>query len=388
MGEDTSRTRPTRRVVVFSPGHSERGGIARRSRLLASELSSRGWDTRVVAKSDDLYWFRTTRRGNLFVLEIPGFRSRPVGAAVFLLGGVVAGVSWGRKASALLAVQLVSPTTVAAVCAQLVGRPYIAFTSTSGQLSEASYLASARFSRVRTQLLRHATFLAAQTPAAAEELSRIVDRERVVVVPNPVEPVVAPPLTGARHALYTGRLSEEKDLLRLLDAWRVVAEARPDARLTLAGDGGRYRSVERELRERVGNDPVLARSVAFTGWVPDVRPLLANADVYVFPSLTEGMSNSLLEACAWGRVVVASDIPSNRAVLGHDYPLLFPAGDTEGLVAVLTRALVDEDARREAVDRVSHRARAFSVEMVVDEVERLIARSVDEGSCRRSPKRH
>ncbi len=332
----------------------------------------------MVAKSDDLFWFRTTRHPNLVVVEIPGFRSQALGAVTFLTAGVVAGAVWGRRAAALLAVQLVSPTTAAGICSQLVRRPYIAFTSTSGQLSEAAYLINARFSRVRRKLLRQAAFVAAQTPAAAEELKRIVDPERVAVIPNPVKSVVAAPLTGDARAIYTGRLSEEKDLLRLLDAWRVVAEPRADAVLTLAGDGGRYRSVESDLRERVGQDPVLGRSVVFTGWVSDVGPLLAGSDVYVFPSLTEGMSNALLEACAWGRVVVASDIPSNRAVLGEDYPLLFPAGDTEGLVAALSGALGDDHVRADAVDRVLRRANGFSLDVVVDEVEALIERAVDE----------
>ncbi|MDQ4068254.1 MAG: glycosyltransferase family 4 protein [Actinomycetota bacterium] len=368
-------------MVIFSPGHSERGGIARRSRLFASELAARGWDTRVVAKSDDLHWFRTTRHPNLVVVEIPGFRSQALGALTFLTAGVVAGSIWGRRAAALLAVQLVSPTYAAAICSQLVRRPYIAFTSTSGQLSEVAYLINSRFSRVRSDLLRRAAFVAAQTAAAAEELKRIVDPERVAVVPNPVESVVAAPLTGHPRAIYTGRLSEEKDLLRLLDAWRIVAEPRAEAVLTLAGDGGRYRSVQTELRQRVGQDAVLARSVVFTGWVSDVGPLLASSDVYVFPSLTEGMSNALLEACAWGRVVVASDIPSNRAVLGDDYPLLFPAGDSEGLVEALNRALGDDHIRAAAVDRVLRRAKAFSLDVVVDEIEELVARSV--AQCRR-----
>ncbi len=89
------------------------------------------------------------------------------------------------------------------------------------------------------------------------------------------------------------------------------------------------------MRHRVSDDPVLPHSVTFTGWVADVAPLLAGSDVYVLPSLAEDMSNSLLEACAWGRVVVASDIASNRAVLGNDEPLLFIAGDTLSLVEAL-----------------------------------------------------
>jgi glycosyltransferase involved in cell wall biosynthesis len=106
--------------------------------------------------------------------------------------------------------------------------------------------------------------------------------------------------------------------------------------------------------------------------VHDVGEYLRRADVYVFPSLEEGMSNALLEACAWQRVIVASDIPPNRAVLGDDFPLLFRAGDTAGLVVALRQALTNDSLRAKAQKHVETRLRESSTDAVIDRLEKLI----------------
>jgi len=326
----------------------------------------------VVTRAGTLWRPRLTRDKDLVVFEVPGFGLGRAGALPFFACAIPLGLLWGRRASAFLAVQLTSPTTAAAVCSTILGRPYLATTTTSGALGETAYVLGTRFARLRRSLLHRASFLICQTPAVAEELSALVPPERLLVLPNPVAAVNPPPLTGSPVAIFTGRFSEEKDLLRLVESWRSIATERSDARLLLVGEGGSYRSVEGRLRRQVAADPVLRRSVVFTGWVRDVGPYLAQADVFVLPSVSEGMSNALLEACAWRRVVVASDIAANRAVLGDAYPLLFPVGDTEALARVLRRALEHTDARLDALLHIEERMARFSAEAVLDGLEGAI----------------
>ena len=178
--------------------------------------------------------------------------------------------------------------------------------------------------------------------------------------------------------MYAGRLSSEKNLERLLDAWAAVAPSREGALLTLVGSGGSYRSVESELRARVAETPLLNATVAMPGWVPDVSPYYEQHDVFVLPSLEEGMSNALLEACAWRRVIVASDIPANRAVLGADYPLLFDPNSSESLAAALATALADDDVTQKAAsDRVAKVSDRHSPARVYDELEELLNAACD-----------
>jgi glycosyltransferase involved in cell wall biosynthesis len=364
-----------KRLVLFSPGHAEPGGAAARSRRLASMLAERGWEVRAVTRAGSRNRFRLDRSPNLTVLEVPGFTKRGLGGALFLVVAVPAGLVWGARSAAFIAIRLTSPATAAALCGLLLRRPYLAFTTSSGERSELHDVLSSRTLRLRRRLLRRAAFLVAQTSYAARELETLVPREQIAVIPNPVDSVPPAPLNGRPHAVYSGRLSAEKDLPRLLAAWSRVAKERPDAQLTLVGAGGTHRSVEHELKATVEADPVLRRCVSFTGWVVDVGDYLRQADVYAFPSLEEGMSNALLEACAWRRVVVASDIPANRAVLGDDFPLLFRAGDTAALVVALRRALSDDLVRAEAVRHVEARIRKSSPEAVAARLEELIAAS-------------
>lgn len=225
---------------------------------------------------------------------------------------------------------------------------------------------------IRRRLLMRAAVIAGQTELAAAELTVAFNGAPTRVVPNPVIGVDAPPLSGLQRVSFAGRLSEEKDLVRLLRAWETVATERPDASLVLIGAGGAFRSCEADLRAQVARSAVLRSSVRFTGWLADPSSEVLAADVFVFPSLSEGMSNSLLEACAAGRVVVASDIAANRAVLGDDYPLLFAAGEEAGMVRKLSAALDDEPLRARARELVLKRAQMFAPDKVAEHLERLL----------------
>jgi glycosyltransferase involved in cell wall biosynthesis len=377
---------PPDRVVFFTPGHSEPGGAGRRSRLIAEGLADRGFEVRVVARAGTLRRPLVRRAPNLTVVEVPGFERPALGAGLFLGTALVLGTLWGRGRSVFMALQLSSPSLAAGLCAAVLRRPFLALSSTSGLLSEVDWVFDARLSPLRQALFRRAAFLVAQTTEGALEFGRLTSPSRIVTVPNPVEIPPPPPLNGAPRALFSGRFSSEKGLVDLLDAWRTVVGRIPGARLTLVGTGGAYRPIEAELRELVAADPALAASVGFTGWVPDVGPLLAENDVYVFPSLGEGMSNALLEACAWRRVVVASDNPSNVAILGEDHPLLYPAGDHDRLAEALERAFTDEATRRRAVDRLEEMLAGKSVEAVATRFEELIlaAAAAERPECRAS----
>jgi L-malate glycosyltransferase len=362
-----------RRVVLFSPGLTEAGGAQQRSRLIATTLAERGWDVRAITRAGSLNRFRLRRKGNLTAVEIPGFGRRRLGGLLYLLGAIPLGLLWGSRATALASLQLMSTSSSAAICGLVCRKPFIAMATISGQISEIAYLRSTRTWPLRRRLLGRATHLVAQTSEAAKELEGIPGRRHLVTLPNPVElPEAVPELSGERRALFLGRLVHQKNLLTLMDAWKAVVQRVPDAKLTLGGSGDAHGSVESELRARIAGDPILRASVEAPGWVADAGSLLRAHDVFVLPSVAEGMSNALLEACAQGRVVAASDIVPNRTVLGEDYPLLFSPTDTEAISVALTQALTDEGVRKRARAIIGERIPDFSSETVVDRLEGLL----------------
>ena len=135
--------------------------------------------------------------------------------------------------------------------------------------------------------------------------------------------------------LWVGRLDPVKGLDTLLEAVDVLRAEVP-IRLLLAGEGRDRASVEQGVARRGLTD-----CVTLLGRRDDVPRLLRTADVFVFPSRTEGLPNALLEAMAASLPVVATDVPGCRdLVIDGQTGLLVPpddAGALAGAVAGLVR---------------------------------------------------
>jgi glycosyltransferase involved in cell wall biosynthesis len=108
------------------------------------------------------------------------------------------------------------------------------------------------------------------------------------------------------------RLAQEKDQGSLLRAMALTLVKYPGARLRLVGSG----PLEAELKA-LARELGIAVSVDFVGEVSDVKPLLAQTDVFVLSSTTEGLPISLLEAMAAGVPVVVTNVGGMPALVRH-----------------------------------------------------------------------
>ncbi len=134
------------------------------------------------------------------------------------------------------------------------------------------------------------------------------------------------------------RLDKQKDHASLLEAARLV----PDAVFVLVGDG----PLREELEDRATRLGVEER-VLFLGWREDIPEVLACADLFVLPSLYEGLPLALLEAMAAGLPIVATAIGgTSEAVVDGVTGLLVPPGEPRSLAAAIRRALDDEGLAR------------------------------------------
>src|SRR5205823_12324570 len=130
----------------------------------------------------------------------------------------------------------------------------------------------------------------------------------------------------------------EKDVATLLHAAALVVRQRPAFRLRIAGDGPCLPAL-RGLAKQLGLDD----QVAFLGEVRDVAGLLATARLFVLPSLTEGISLTLLEAMSCGLPVVATRVGGNpEVIVDGQTGLLVPPGDPPALAAAILQLLGDE----------------------------------------------
>ncbi len=107
---------------------------------------------------------------------------------------------------------------------------------------------------------------------------------------------------------HTGRFAAPKNHPFLLEVAAEISRTRPNTRLLLAGDGPRRAELESRARE-LG----IRERTIFAGIRSDVPALLAAMDVFVFPSLWEGLPLTLLEAQAAGLPCILSDVISEEA---------------------------------------------------------------------------
>ncbi len=215
----------------------------------------------------------------------------------------------------------------------------------------------------------------------AEVLQRLgVPTDRLAVIPNGVDPGIWRPadgrpspelaalrqrFAGQRVFLYTGRLATEKNVEALLRAWRLVRPA--GCVLVIVGDGPLRGALQSN-----GEEP----DVVWWGYEPqlEVRVALQQlAEVFLLPSLVEGLSLSLLEAMASGTACVATDAGADGEVLAGGAGIVISTQGVTTQLRTLLPVLRDQpvltaELGRRARQRAQER---YSLSGNIDALERL-----------------
>jgi glycosyltransferase involved in cell wall biosynthesis len=174
--------------------------------------------------------------------------------------------------------------------------------------------------------------------------------------------------------LCLARLSYQKGIDVLLQAWRLVHEQAPQAQLIIVGTGSLQSQLERMARE-LG----IANSVEFAGLRNDAVSQLHRGGVAVLPSRYEGMSHALLEAMACGLPCVTTRVSGSEDLIQQGVNgLLVEPEDYQGLAQALICLLDD----LELAQKYGEAARAavekdYSLERIVDTYIELYHRVTD-----------
>ncbi len=169
-------------------------------------------------------------------------------------------------------------------------------------------------------------------------------------------------------------LRYEKGIDVLLQAWHLVHQQAPQARLIIVGGGGLQFQLE-SMAKALG----IASSVEFTGLQTDVPTQLHRGGLAVLPSRWEGMPNALLEAMACGLPCVATRVSGSEDIIQHGVNgLLVESEDYQGMAQALLTLLRDPvltrkygQAAREMIER------HFSLECIMDRYVELYQRITD-----------
>jgi glycosyltransferase involved in cell wall biosynthesis len=196
--------------------------------------------------------------------------------------------------------------------------------------------------------LRFADAVISVTPALSERLAKRGIRKNVHMIPNALDPAIVSdtnlPLTSDRpFILSVGRVTYQKNVISLVNAFNRLSESHPDYDLVIAG-GLDDEPYAEQLR------PLLNDKVKLLGRVPrsSVPGLLKRSALYVNVSLHEGSSNATLEAISQGCSVLISDIPENKdmPLPGHHF---VDPNDINAIAAKLTHGV--ENRQEYVVDK-------------------------------------
>lgn len=195
-------------------------------------------------------------------------------------------------------------------------------------------------------------------PARISQIYNGVDHDRFtpqIVKPLALLPAQWQQLDGILIAGTVGRLTPVKDQQLLLRALAHLREhdagLRDRVRLLIVGDGPLYG----ELQEQI-DQLALQDCVYLAGDRRDIPALLQTMDVFVLPSLGEGISNTVLEAMASGLPVIATAVGGNVELVEDEVTgSLFPAGNHVALADALAALLRDDGERARRGDNARQR---------------------------------
>ena len=362
------------RVVVLTPYFRPIvGGVESNAERLARYLQQHGFKVRVLTKRVTKDLPDVEAMDGVQIERIGPFGDRAAAGKWLLLPQVAEWLGRERSAYDIVCCIDYRGTGVAAVCAGLLTRrPAVFQAQTTGVLSGANMDGAlerwkidprgvlGRFAKAipRVVYRRADAFACISREIEREALACGIPRERVHYLPNAIDMTRFRPATPAEKrelrerlgvpadtvvCLFVGRLSREKGLMDLMEAWRSVSSAQ----LLVAGpdmDGHAW-NVGPAARELVAAHH-LESSVRFLGSVSDVASLLRVADIAIQPSHFEALGLSAIEALASGVPVVASAVGGLLDFVMDDRNgKLCPPHDPVALAAAI-RAMVDDAGLR------------------------------------------
>jgi glycosyltransferase involved in cell wall biosynthesis len=358
---------------VVSYFHPFASGAERQALAQGAELARRGHVVHVVTRAVPGYpieeeehrgvfihrWVRTAAFGPLFGLSF--------------VAGVIRALHRLRAEFDLVHTHQALWEAVAAGLARplLRSKPTLVQPASAGYYGEADELGRTRGETFLRRLILSNTAFAAisaeierrwlELGVPAGRITRLasgVDAELFRPGPSAVEPVLLP----RPRVVFTGRLHPQKNLPLLLEAWTRVVQRTP-ANLILVGPGNDRQRLS-ELAESLG----IGGRVQFTGAVDSPADYLRACDLFVLPSVAEGMSNSLLEAMASALPCVVSGIGGNTDLVSdRETGRLVMAADPEPWASTLIELIEDLPSARQMGEAARRRIeKDYALDVVVD----------------------
>jgi glycosyltransferase involved in cell wall biosynthesis len=194
----------------------------------------------------------------------------------------------------------------------------------------------------------------------------------VGAMPNPlmVTPETLPTL-NEKTVVTLGRLSHEKGIDMLIEAWAKVGPQHPDWQLKIYGAGPEEQALRALAQEHGLDDTALLQ-----GKTSDIDTALSASSIFVLPSRQEGFPIALMEALAYGLPAVTFDCaPGIRELVedGVSGGLVVTAGNVPGFAAALDRLITDRELRGRLGAAGRETVQRYTPDSIIDRWEALFA---------------
>jgi glycosyltransferase involved in cell wall biosynthesis len=179
---------------------------------------------------------------------------------------------------------------------------------------------------------------------------------------------------------YVGWLIPIKGVTHLVNAMAEVVQRHPNSLLVLVGKGDEKGEEEVKLSKQVENLGIVD-NVRFLGWRPDVNKIMGCFDIFVLPSLNEGMGRVLVEAMSAGLPIVASRVGGIPDLVKHgENGLLVPPANAGALEQAISDLLSNKSRRKHMGETGKKMCHLYSVEAMVEKIDNLYSRLLGEHS--------
>jgi glycosyltransferase involved in cell wall biosynthesis len=254
-------------------------------------------------------------------------------------------------------------TVVSLLLKRMFNKKVVVKMSSSGETSDIKLLKRSLTGKLFYPLIKRVDAVVSVCKQSTQELlNGGFSREQIAEIPNGVNIhrfVKRPPrqLLERSTITFVGRLDRYKGVNFLLEAFKKILSQHRNARLLIVGTG----PDETVLKKRV-HELNLEENILFLGKREDIVALLLDSDIFVLPTLSEGMSNVLLEAMSCGLPVVTTSVGGNCDLISNRHNgILVPPGDSDALGEALMEILrntalaqqLGDEARRTVKDYYS-----------------------------------
>ena len=337
------------RICHLNLAASYRGG-ERQTELLVRELARRNWRQRLVVRRGSPLARRCRDVEGLEIAEVKG---HPLPAALAARGCSLLHAHEARSAHAGWMLQWASDT------------PYV-MTRRIDHAKGKTW--------VRTRAYRSADCVVAISESVARSVEAHYTDVRCRIVPSAHANMLnGHAADGAFFGKRNGKIvighigdldHSHKGQGTIIEAARQVRESHPQLHFVLVGDGKDAQKFRR-IANGLGN-------VEFAGFVENVGDYLAAFDVFIYPTLREGLGSTLLDAMSFGLPIVASQVGGIPEIVEDKVNgLLIPPGSPRDLVAALRR-VVDDEMLRTAMRRENRtKAAQFGVDRMASSYESI-----------------